>query len=157
MTVYLFDWGDTLMEDLPGMTGDMKDWPRVAAVEDAPATLRALAEDHRLYVATGAPGTRPAKIEAALARVGLAPFFDGYFCPANTGRRKPDPAFYRAILDSLGLPAAAVTMVGDSLEQDILPARGLGIGGIWLNRRGEPVPEGVRAIARLGELLLPAA
>ncbi|TON05786.1 hydrolase, partial [Vibrio parahaemolyticus] len=33
--VYLFDWGDTLMNDFPDQTGKMCDWENIQAVNGA--------------------------------------------------------------------------------------------------------------------------
>ena len=38
----LFDWGNTLMRDLPGQHGPMRDWPHVEALPGALETLTAL-------------------------------------------------------------------------------------------------------------------
>lgn len=43
---------------------------------------------------------------------------------------KPAPAFFRLALAELGLPAAAVAMVGDSIENDVEGARAAGCRGI---------------------------
>ncbi len=43
---------------------------------------------------------------------------------------KPAPEFFRAGLESLGLPADAVAMVGDDIENDVLAAQGAGVTGV---------------------------
>jgi HAD superfamily hydrolase (TIGR01458 family) len=43
---------------------------------------------------------------------------------------KPAPGFFRAGLDSLGLPAGSVVMVGDDVEYDVLAAQDAGITGV---------------------------
>ena len=53
---------------------------------------------------------------------------------------KPAAEFFAAGLRSLGLPAAAVAMVGDDLDNDVLAAQALGITGI-LVRTGKFRPE----------------
>jgi len=57
---------------------------------------------------------------------------------------KPEPAFFRAGLHSLGLDAHQVAMVGDDIENDVLGAQALGIHGI-LVRTGKYRPEAVEA------------
>ena len=45
---------------------------------------------------------------------------------------KPDAAVYRPVLDLLGVPAARVLAVGDSLRTDIAGARAAGVASTWV-------------------------
>ncbi|MDE8345765.1 MAG: TIGR01459 family HAD-type hydrolase [Acidocella sp.] len=47
-------------------------------------------------------------------------------------RGKPDPAIYAPTLGMLGLPAANVLAVGDSLRTDIAGAKAAGIAALWV-------------------------
>jgi len=49
---------------------------------------------------------------------------------------KPTPEFFESGLDSLGLPAERVAMVGDDLDHDVLAAQTLGMTGV-LTRTGK--------------------
>jgi HAD superfamily hydrolase (TIGR01458 family) len=49
---------------------------------------------------------------------------------------KPAPEFFESGLDSLGLPAERVAMVGDDLDHDVLSAQTLGMTGV-LTRTGK--------------------
>lgn len=82
--VYLFDWGDTLMVDFPGVPGKMCDWEKVAAVPSAMEALENLSKHSKIYVATGAAESTESDIE----RVGLSQFISGYFCQSNIGSAK---------------------------------------------------------------------
>lgn len=53
---------------------------------------------------------------------------------------KPRPEIFLAALDLLGLPAADVLHVGDSLTSDIAGATTLGMPVAWVNRRARPRP-----------------
>ena len=125
--IFLFDWGDTLMRDIPGAIGKMRDWPEVAAMPGAKECLRHLSRTASLYVATGAMESTAEDIRAALRRAALDRYLSGCFCRQNTGFQKSDPRFYLAIMESLGVMAHDVTMVGDSLENDILPCHAVGM------------------------------
>jgi FMN phosphatase YigB (HAD superfamily) len=46
---------------------------------------------------------------------------------------KPHPAFYAEILGQLNWPSSPAVMVGNSLEDDILPAENLGLATYWLH------------------------
>lgn len=88
--------------------------------------------------------------------------FDGLFCSvtesAVAGVRKPDPEIFLMGVASMGLSPAEVTVVGDSIENDIKPACEAGCQTVWL--RGEqwtdkPVDERIphQVITDLNELL----
>ncbi len=149
--VWLFDWGNTLMVDFPEYSGRMCDWPRVAAVDGAVEALQCLNRSHRLYVATGAADSSAKEIEQALERVGLSPFISGCFCQENLGIGKGSKAFYAAILRSLQVEPAHVTMVGDDYGRDIRPALEAGLNAVWFHPAGEG--EGVDSrVRRIGDL-----
>jgi len=149
----LFDWGDTLMVDIPGVHGKMCDWGHVEAVPYARELLEAVSPGASIYIATAAAQSTPDDIMKAFRRVGLDSYLDGYFCKQNTGFTKPALDFYRTILEILAIPAAQVTMVGDNLENDILPCLQLGIKAIWLSANpGNAAPEGVLVARNLLQL-----
>lgn len=152
--VYLFDWGDTLMVDLPGQAGKMCDWPEVKAVDGAAEALAHLSATSRIYVATNAAESTPKDIERAFIRAGLSSYISGYFCRTNLGIAKGTPDFYMAILNQLGADAPVVTMVGDSYDNDISPALEAGLHAIWLtaDTNDQDYPENVRIIGNLADI-----
>lgn len=151
--VVLFDWGDTLMVDFPQYEGKMCLWPEVEAMPGAREALEHLGWQSTLHVASGAGDSTADDIRLALGRVGLDRFITGIFCRQNTGFAKPDPRFYQAILEFLGVAAREVTMVGDSLEKDILPCHRLGMKTVLLSGAVPPsLPSGVECIRSLHEL-----
>lgn len=155
--IYLFDWGNTLMVDIPGMKGKMCDWDHVETIPFAEEALKTISSTASVYIATAAAESSPSDIEKAFRRVGLSHYINGYFCRQNTGFTKPDPDFYRAIIKTLSVETSAVTMVGDTLEQDILPCHRLGVKTIWLTSDPQKeAPKGVRIIAGLHELFFNA-
>ncbi len=72
---------------------------------------------------------------------------DDVFCSASLGFRKPDPAFYRQVLEkvsrSLGTELASedIIFVGDCIENDFHGPRRMGWSAFWLDRTGEPRAE----------------
>ena len=174
--VVLFDWGNTLMVD-DGQGGRMADWPRVAAVPGAAEALEALHGHYRLCVATNADDSTADDVMAALGRVGLARFIDRVFSSRDLGARKPDPAFYAAVLEALRadeaeaaavgptetaheaprLRAGQVVMVGDDFENDVAGAAAAGLRAVWLNPTGTARPghtpsPSAAAILEIGDL-----
>lgn len=151
--VYLFDWGDTLMVDFPGVHGKMCDWEYVEASESAFKALEHISNHAKVYVATAAVESTPEDIEAAFKRVGLDTFISGYYCKQNTGYTKPDLRFYKAILNDLDVEPKSVVMIGDTLEKDILPCCELGLETIWITKKESTNNvDGIRIIESLKEL-----
>ena len=62
-----------------------------------------------------------------LANLNLQHYFDPVITHDDTGYNKPHPAPFRKVLESLGLSAEQVMMVGDWPERDIEGARQLGL------------------------------
>lgn len=148
----LFDWGNTLMEDLPGMRGPMVGWPQVQAVEGAVETLAAIAAQWPCHIATNANESTEEEIRQALQRVGLDHYISGIFCYGNLGLKKPDARFFSTICERLEAGADELLMVGDSLQNDVQGAINANLQSIWLNRDGLPCPTGIIAITKLTEL-----
>lgn len=66
--------------------------------------------------------------------------FDGLFLhvieSAVVGIRKPDPRIFLLGVEALGLKPEEVTVVGDSLDKDIIPAQEAGCQTVWLRGEG---------------------
>ncbi|MSS71328.1 MAG: HAD family hydrolase [Candidatus Latescibacteria bacterium] len=58
---------------------------------------------------------------------------------------KPRPEIFRQALALLGCEAEEALYVGDSQEDDVTGARGVGMRVAWLNRRGERLRQGIPA------------
>jgi HAD superfamily hydrolase (TIGR01549 family) len=66
-----------------------------------------------LALAINAVDSNERDIRAALRRVGLNQMIDEVDCFRRIGYRKPEPTFYKYILNDLGLDQNQVIMVGD--------------------------------------------
>ncbi len=75
-------------------------------------------------------------IETVLKDFRLDTCFDAIVESAVVGIRKPDPAIFRLGIETMGLPAEATVVIGDSHDKDILPAASLGCQTIWLKNIG---------------------
>jgi putative hydrolase of the HAD superfamily len=85
----------------------------------------------------------PALLHGDLARLGIAERVDTAVFSSEVGRRKPDPAPFRAALDRLGVEPHEALHVGDRLYEDVRGAAQLGIGtvqALWF--RADEHPEG---------------
>lgn len=81
------------------------------------AALRAAG--FRLGIVANQPLTLPAKLE----RLGMADLFDSAAGSAELGLHKPDPRLFLTVCDRLGTVPADCLMVGDRIDNDIVPAR----------------------------------
>lgn len=144
----LFDWGNTLMRVFDDESGPMASWTRIEVIPKVAETLARLSGAYTLVLATKAADSGEAAIRAALARGGIAGFVDRIFCRENTGRSKPDPAFYQKVLEGLGLPPGACLMVGDTLEDDVLAPRRLGMHGVHFDESGRVARDGAWPVIR---------
>ncbi len=71
-------------------------------------------------------------LSAVLQEFDLAGLFSCVVESAAVGVRKPDARIFRLALDALHLSPAEATVVGDSYDNDILPAHLLGCRTVWL-------------------------
>ncbi|PYI53415.1 HAD family hydrolase [Paenibacillus flagellatus] len=108
-----------------------------------PGAAKLLAELRRAgwraaVVTNGFAAVQAAKLE----RIGLAGAIDALVASEQAGAAKPDRRIFEAALARCGARADEAVMIGDLWETDIVGAAGAGIRRrIWLNRRGDPVPD----------------
>jgi putative nucleotidyltransferase with HDIG domain len=136
----VFDWGDTLMANIPGQDGSMANWPVVAAVEDADAALTSLSSRYPCILATNASDSRSEDVKMALARVGLDEHFKAIFTSRELGFRKPEIGFFRGLQSVLGLDPDHLVMIGDDYRGDMLGAKMAGWRCLWYNPSGKTAP-----------------
>jgi putative hydrolase of the HAD superfamily len=88
-----------------------------------------------------------------LERAGIAPLLDGVVSSAMVGFTKPAPELFRAALELAGASPERALHVGDSLENDIEGARGMGMRAVLVARHGVgPGVDRVPVISALTEL-----
>lgn len=78
-------------------------------------------------------GERPQQMRKIQA-CGLLDHLVGVVTASDCGCWKPDLEMFSAALRVLGIPARSCMMVGDSLENDIEPARAMGMGSFHVDR-----------------------
>ncbi len=93
----------------------------------------------------GIVANQPEAARERLARVGIGDLFDHLGLSGLSGLRKPDPRAFTAAAEALGVAASACIMVGDRIDNDIAPAKALGMAAILLrsgrHRRQRPRSE----------------
>jgi putative hydrolase of the HAD superfamily len=137
----MFDWGDTLMVDVPHYKGPMKAWPEVKVVEGVEKTLEYLRRISKCCLVTNAKDSNEEDIREALTRVDLDTYLSRVFCYKNIGFEKPSSEFFSKVISTLGLDPKEIAMVGDSFEKDILGAVHSGIFSYWYNPLSAEVKE----------------
>lgn len=82
-----------------------------------------------------------------LETCGLTGFIDSLTISEEAGMTKPDPRIFYLALERLGCAAEEVVMIGDAWQNDIVPARKLGMRTIWFNGYGlQSLDEGVPSL-----------
>lgn len=87
-----------------------------------------------------------------LGQLGLAHRFDHLTISGEIGVEKPDPAFFRAALDALDVPAERAVHVGDFYEIDVVGARSAGLEAILVDVAGLSTDRDVTRIRALSEV-----
>lgn len=101
-------------------------------MEEALGVLKALREnDFRLAIASNAT---PA-YEGQLKALGLTEWVDAVFLSDVIGYAKPDPRFFRFILDQLQAKPEETVHVGNSYWHDVIGAQRAGIKPVFFDRR----------------------
>ena len=116
--------------------------------------LEALSQSRPLALVSNFYGN----INTVLREFGLNNLFTAVIESAVVGIRKPDPRIFTIGVKALGTKPEETTVVGDSLEKDIIPAKLAGCHTIWLKGEGwtdkahdESLPDAV--ITELEQLL----
>lgn len=98
-----------------------------------PQTKSILAYLHEKYsigiIANQITGTRQ-----RLSEMGIAPYIDLLVSSDEAGMSKPDPEIFIGALKKAGTSADRVVMIGDRIDNDILPAKALGFKTIWIRQ-----------------------
>lgn len=93
-------------------------------------------------LALGIVANQPQSARARLDRAGIGDLFDHHGLSGVTGLRKPDPRAFLLAAETLGVAPADCIMVGDRIDNDVVPAKALGMAAIQLrggrHRRQRP-------------------
>ena len=127
-----------------------------------PDAVPALRELRRRGYSLGILANQVAGLPERLAQRGMGGLFAVIVTSAEFGAKKPDAALFEAALRQAGCLPAEAAMVGDRLDNDIAPAKRLGMrtvrilqgyGALSRPRNGWEEPEEtVRTLAELPEL-----
>jgi HAD superfamily hydrolase (TIGR01549 family) len=74
---------------------------------------------------------------------GVADLFEAIVISAEVGMRKPNPRIYELMIEMLRVEPEKVLFVGDTPREDVLGPKRAGMRIVWVNKRGDPLPEGI--------------
>ena len=123
---------DAGAEEREKLAASVPDWP---AFPDSQSALRALAERYKLVILSNVDRR---SFAASNARLGVN--FDAIITAQDVGSYKPDVRNFEALMRTvrlLGVADGRLLHVAQSLFHDHVPARGLGLPTVWIDRRGE--------------------
>ncbi|MCK4594033.1 HAD family hydrolase, partial [bacterium] len=103
---------------------------------DVPEALERLSRRYRLALASNTVGTARPWLE----RYGLTKRFDHLHLSNEIGFRKPQPEFFRGLLEAAGADPGAMLMVGDRTDTDLTPALNAGMMAVLVRRFPRPLP-----------------
>ncbi|MGK2739313.1 HAD family hydrolase [Tepidicaulis sp. LMO-SS28] len=113
----------------------MEVWTRFRALREGASSLLeirpgiegVLAALRKRGLKLGIAANQPAKMHSKLAAAGLDLLFDHCVMSDEIGFRKPDPRLFLAVCEALNVGPAHAVMVGDRIDNDVSPARMLGM------------------------------
>lgn len=82
----------------------------------------------------GAVANQGLGTEKRLEKYGIRRYFSSITASAEEGVAKPDPEIYRRAFKNAGCSAENSVMIGDRLDNDIAPAKALGMKTIWIKQ-----------------------
>jgi len=112
------------------------------AIPDMKKAVSKIAEHYRL----GLIANQPRDVREVLEEYGLLKYFDVVAISEELRLDKPNPGIFEWALEQSGVAAERALMIGDRIDNDIRPAKALGMKTLWFNlgftRRGwEPSDE----------------
>ena len=101
-----------------------------ALYPDAASTLQSLARRYSL----GVIANQTVGLRDRLRAYGIADCLAVVASSWEAGVLKPDPALFRLALREAGCAPEDAVMVGDRLDNDVAPAKALGMGTVWIRQ-----------------------
>ncbi|WP_043530935.1 HAD family hydrolase [Litchfieldella xinjiangensis] len=136
-----FLWAAAAMDRFMDLRHQLQPYPQVGPLLDR------LGEHYRLAAITNG--------NADVTRLPIARHFPVTIAAGELLAPKPDARPFLAALARLGTPASRAMHVGDSWQEDVMPAQRLGMRVAWIDRHddsGRSLPPGVYRLRHVSEL-----
>lgn len=85
--------------------------------------LRTISKNYMIALA----GNQPSAVKNILNEYGILKYFTTTEVSEDIGKTKPDPEFFNYILQKLNVETCEALMIGDRLDNDIIPAKKIGM------------------------------
>src|SRR4051812_26694403 len=108
---------------------------------------------HQLDLRLGIVANQPEAMRERLERAGIGALFDHQGLSGLTGFRKPDARAFTTAAEALGVAVGECIMVGDRIDNDIAPAKALGMAAI-LFRTGRHRRQKPRGLAEMPDAIV---
>ena len=80
----------------------------------------------------GLAGNAPASAPKSLDGFGVLRWFTHTDVSGSIGIKKPDQRFFETILGNADTKASEAVMIGDRIDNDIIPAKRIGMKTVWI-------------------------
>lgn len=115
---------------------------RIDAIEPFPGAIEAVQQLREMglklaLITNGQAMTQRKKVDV----FELELLFDTVLIEGELGYGKPEPRVYERALKDLGAQARETWMVGDNLEWEVGVPQSMGMGGVWVDWKGEGLPK----------------
>jgi putative hydrolase of the HAD superfamily len=138
---------DSFFEEVYDQFRDSRGWVLFPETRDVLSELRTRA------LRLGVISNFDSRIYSVMADLGILPFFHSVTISSETGHAKPAPGIFQAAVKSLDVEPSRILLVGDSLYDDVLAARRVGLQSILIDRLNRHTDEDVPRIECLNEIL----
>ena len=90
------------------------------------------------------------RLRGLLHALKLDRYFEAFAISCEVGFPKPSPVIFEHAAEKLGLPAASILHIGDSVEMDIVGATAAGFQALQIDRRAQtPATTGIHSLAEV--------
>ena len=100
-----------------------------------PETFGVLKQLKNIGLKLGIISNFDSRIYSVLESLGIRDLFDAVTISSETGYPKPNREIFEAAVRALSVPASSVLLVGDSPDDDVLPAIRAGLSAVLIDRR----------------------
>ena len=132
LVCHFIDAGQKKCDDIIRAANNyVKDWASKHDQELNPGIEGVIRKLKQKYVLALA-GNQPSGVKKLLRHYRLLDYFTSTDVSGDIGKAKPDPEFFMHILNKLEVMPGEAMMVGDRLDNDIIPAKKLGMKTVLL-------------------------
>jgi HAD superfamily hydrolase (TIGR01509 family) len=133
----IFDLGDTLIKQVIDSEHSL-DKLNVELLPGVKPVLRKLHENYRIGLLTNTIQTGTVQIRRVLQKLSISSCLDVIVSSYDVGFDKPDERIFLKALEELGVSAQNTVMIGNDRNQDIEPAKRLGIRTGYFSKSFDP-------------------